>query len=462
MKNRRFAGLMTALLCVSQVVTACGDGDKPKGPVIPTKPNKDTTTAANYEVGKMVPAWKEGEMDIHFINTTSGECMFVIFPDGTQMLIDAASSAVVTSSNGNNTNSGIRSRWDPTKTGQRGSQIIGAYLKKCMEWTGNNKIDYAVVTHFHNDHIGGVGSDTPQSANSSYYKTGMAEILDDFSVVKLLDRGYPLYNYPFDMATKADNASNCANYIKAVKWHVANRGLKAEIFKPGVADQIVMKDKSIAGVKVQNIAVNGEIWTGIGTTTNKTFPELSQIVVADTKNIASADNCPPENINSAVMKISYGKFDFFAGGDLQYTGQSSFSWKDAELPCAQVCGQVEVMKADHHGVNNTNKPEALKYLNPQVNVTCSWMDAHPRSVVLNSMMSTLPGCDFYITNFWKGPRAAGVDTQVSAADAAKVKGADGHVLVRVSDKGDSYRVVMLTDSDGKMAVKSVSEPYKCR
>ena len=28
-------------------------------------------------------------MDIHFINTTTGESMFVIFPDGTQMLIDA-------------------------------------------------------------------------------------------------------------------------------------------------------------------------------------------------------------------------------------------------------------------------------------------------------------------------------------------------------------------------------------
>ena len=68
--------------------------------------------ATEIEVGKTIPAWQEGVMDIHFINTTTGESMFVIFPDGTQMLIDAASSSVTTNSNSNTTNTGIRSRWD--------------------------------------------------------------------------------------------------------------------------------------------------------------------------------------------------------------------------------------------------------------------------------------------------------------------------------------------------------------
>ena len=57
--------------------------------------------ATEIEVGKTIPAWQEGVMDIHFINTTTGESMFVIFPDGTQMLIDAASSSVTTNSNSN-------------------------------------------------------------------------------------------------------------------------------------------------------------------------------------------------------------------------------------------------------------------------------------------------------------------------------------------------------------------------
>ena len=86
--------------------------------------------ATEIEVGKTIPAWQEGVMDIHFINTTTGESMFVIFPDGTQMLIDAASSSVTTNSNSNTTNTGIRSRWDPTLTSTRGSQIITDYIRK--------------------------------------------------------------------------------------------------------------------------------------------------------------------------------------------------------------------------------------------------------------------------------------------------------------------------------------------
>ena len=54
------------------------------------------------------------------------------------------------------------------------------------------------------------------------------------------------------------------------------------------------------------MAVNGEIWTGSGTTTKKTFPEISEITYENSKNITSSDNCPPENITSCVMKVSYG------------------------------------------------------------------------------------------------------------------------------------------------------------
>lgn len=425
----------------------------------------EDASASGLEIGKPLPAWQEGMMDIHFINTTTGESVFVIFPDGTQMLIDAASSSVKTNSNSNTTNSGIRSRWDPTLTGTRGSQIITDYIRKCMEWTGNQTIDYMVATHFHNDHIGGYDSSLPLSTNSSTYALiGCAEIFDNFKIGELIDRGYPDYNYPFDMATMADNAPSCNNYINAVKWHVANQRFHAAIFQAGSNSQIVQKYDAAAypTVEVQNVAVNGEIWTGTGTATQKTFPSLSEISYEDSKDIQSGDNCPPENINSCVMKISYGDFDFFAGGDLQYNGRSTYAWKDAELPCAKVVGQVELMKANHHGVTNTNQEEALKILNPQTIVVSSWMDSHPRTNVLNGMEAALPSCDFFITNFWRGARPDGVDDQVTAEEAARVKGYDGHVVVRVTDSGEKYRVVTITDSDGAMKVKNISGPYTSR
>lgn len=213
---------------------------------------------------------------------------------------------------------------------------------------------------------------------------------------------------------------------------------------------------------MQNVAVNGEIWTGSGTATKKTFPELSEISYKNSKDITASDNCPPENITSCVMKVSYGNFDFFAGGDLQYNGRSSYAWKDAELPCAKAVGQVELMKADHHGVTNTNQADALKALNPQTIVVNSWVDCHPRTDILNSMETTLPACDIFITNFWQGDRPSGVDDRVTAEEAARVKGYDGHIVVRVTDGGNKYRVMTTTDSDGAMTVKAVSGPYTSR
>ena len=448
--------LMTAgVLFMS--MPACSPADNPAG--TGTKPPSTTSTSTAPKVGEVLPAWEEGIMDIHFINSTTGESVFIVMPDGTQLLIDAASSTVATNSNANTTNTGIRSRWDPTKTNTRGSQIIADYIRKCMEWTGNNQIDYFVTTHYDNDHIGGYTTSLPFSKNSDTYRAiGAAEILDEFQVGKFMDRGYPDYNYPHATKHYKDNVQN---YIKAVKWHVANKGLNAEMFKSGVATQIVPKTDKYK-VKVQNISVNGEIWTGVGTNVDYTFPALSEIVCANPPEAKNEENCPPENACSCVMKISYGNFDYFAGGDLQYNGMSYKAWKNIELPCTQVAGRVEVMKANHHGVTNTNQADALKALDPQNIVVCSWVDCHPRTNVLNTMITTLPNVDVHITNFWKGERPSGTDDKVTDEEAARVKCYDGHIVVRVTDGGKYYRVMTLEDVQGTMKVKKVTSRYTSR
>ena len=448
--------LMTAgVLFIS--MPACSPADNPAG--TGTKPPSTTSTSTAPKVGEVLPAWEEGIMDIHFINSTTGESVFIVMPDGTQLLIDAASSTVATNSNANTTNTGIRSRWDPTKTNTRGSQIIADYIRKCMEWTGNNQIDYFVTTHYDNDHIGGYTSSLPFSKNSDTYRAiGAAEILDEFQVGKFMDRGYPDYNYPHATKHYKDNVQN---YIKAVKWHVANKGLNAEMFQSGSNTQIAPKTDKYK-VTVQNISVNGQIWTGVGNNVDYTFPELKDIECANPPEPKNEEKCPPENACSCVMKISYGSFDYFAGGDLQYNGKSYFSWKNIELPCAQVAGRVEVMKANHHGVTNTNQADALKAHDPQNIVVCSWVDCHPRTNVLNTMITTLPNVDVHITNFWKGERPSGTDDKVTDEEAARVKCYDGHIVVRVTDGGKYYRVMTLEDVQGTMKVKKVTSRYTSR
>ena len=330
---------MNTIPLIVLLLTLLACGEKPLGPAggNGSTPSTPATPAASEKVGEPLSAWQEGQMDIHFINTTTGECVFVIAPDGTQILIDAAGSLVSTGQvNSSVTNTGIRARWDPTKDPDyRTGKFIAGYLAKCMAWTGNDKIDYVVNTHFHNDHFGGYSKSLPVSDKSdTYRKQSLPEILDTYPVGTLLDRGWPDYMYPYDVRKLASNGDAIDNYVKAVQWHAAHTGLKAARFVAGSKDQVVLKRKAAAypSFVFRNIAVNGEIWDGGQTTTaTATFPAASEIQVANPADPGNADKCPAENHCSCVMKISYGAFDFFEGGDAQYNGMSSFPWKEILL-----------------------------------------------------------------------------------------------------------------------------------
>ncbi len=437
------------LIITAVAMVSCEETVKPG----PATPGGDVTVDEFKAdaVGSTLSAWKEGQLDIHFINTTTGESTFIIFPDGTQMLVDAAGSTVATGIVGSTSNTGIRSRWDPTKdSGFRAGKFIASYVKDCMEWTGNKTVDYVLLTHFHGDHMG-----------------GMTDILDLLNVSKLLDRGWPDYNYPFDMQTKAANAGAVKTYVTAVKNNVANTGMKAEKFEAGSASQITMVHKAAeyTSFNVQNIAVNGEIWDGKGTTTaTATFPALKDIVVTNPKSVGNDDNCPEENHCTTAFKLSYGQFDFYHAGDAQYDGCSTFAWKDMETPAAQACGAVDVMKADHHGVTNTNGYgykaknghicEAMKYLNPRCWIVNSWTDGHPRQKTYEGVTGLLPAMDIFITNTCSDMQAYNNFNQV--------KGCDGHIVVRVAKGGAKYFVYVISDSDGKNTVKKVTGPYNSR
>ena len=79
----------TCAFVIAMLFTACdnnkGNGEMPWDEDLNNKP-EITTTA---EIGKALPLWSEGCLDIHFINTGRGECCFYILPDGTTLLVDA-------------------------------------------------------------------------------------------------------------------------------------------------------------------------------------------------------------------------------------------------------------------------------------------------------------------------------------------------------------------------------------
>lgn len=46
----------------------------------------------SQQVGAPLPDWEDGILDIHHISTGRGDAAFMIFPDGTTMLVDAGES----------------------------------------------------------------------------------------------------------------------------------------------------------------------------------------------------------------------------------------------------------------------------------------------------------------------------------------------------------------------------------
>ncbi len=95
-------------------------------------------------VHPFAPGLPRGVLEVTALDCGRGDSLFVILPDGTTMLIDGGGSVVRAAQEG----SFHERRWDP------GEDVVSPYL-----WSlGVGKIDILVLSHAHEDHIGGLGA----------------------------------------------------------------------------------------------------------------------------------------------------------------------------------------------------------------------------------------------------------------------------------------------------------------
>lgn len=400
-----------------------------------------TSAAQESPVGSPLPAWSAGELDIYHINTGRGDAQFMIFPDGTTMLEDASGGTAV----------GPAPFLIPSKPdGSRPpAEWVARFIRQVMP-KGGGKIDYAVLSHFHGDHIGIITKDSPTAKNGAYQLSGITEIPEFIPVAKIADRGWPTYDYP----APVENPT-MANYRKFLDWQIANKGLKVEQFKAGRNDQFVLlrDPKRFPTFEIRNLAVNGVVWTGANSDTRNTVPPIATL---DRKDL------PIENNLSLVFRITYGKFDYFTGGDLSSkpaaVEHEPAPWKDIESAVGEASGPVDVMKANHHGSWDANSVGLLAKLQPRVIVVDSRADGHPAQNTYERMISkrVWPGDrDIFITNL-------SPSTLATTYDSKTAKSSQGHVVIRVAPGGASYRVFVLDDSDEQLRVKAVFGPYASR
>ena len=386
--------------------------------------------------GKPWQGWKEGQFQIHFIYTGVAESMFLIFPDGTTMLLDCGD-------------------FDALARGEKAVPLLPSAERHSGEWIARyvtrvnpaiTDVDYMLLTHYHNDHAGSdkFYAEKMIRDGEEYCLSGFSQAAETLSFRKAIDRCWPDSPESLQYADK-DTVGHIQRFYRFMEKH---RGLKIETFRLGATDQIVPLHRpgKYPSFQVRNICANGCIAYPDGS-----IKDLFQARKEAGKAIKN------ENAMSLGMVFSFGNFRFYTAGDF------SAKFKDPdgtqrfiEDDIADVCGPVNVAKVNHHGHNSMSR-KLVEALRPQVWVSCVWDQLHnlPPCMELLSDRSIYPGNRIICPTIMPAERRAKDGDAAWMKDVATESYDGGHVVVNVEKGGRRYSVSWLTASDESMTVRSV-------
>ena len=397
-----------------------------------------------------LPEWQPGFLDIHHINTGRGDAAFMVFPDGTTMLVDA----------------GDMSETHPRTTSSRNAKLVPNRSKTAPQWIVDyidqflpkkqeRRLDYALITHYHDDHFGEMDS-LRKIASGGYQLTGVLEVGTLIPIKKLIDRGFdfPINLKDAEVQSQERFSKDSYGMIPTLKeyWNFITYqsekvGLENEALQVGSNNQIALKHhpKDYPKFSVQNIASNGNIWTGYD---NSFYPLFKE------------GEYPGENPLSNAIRIDFGKFNYYTGGDI--AGINGFGQTDIdalESHVAPVVGPVDIATLNHHGNRDSQNPFYVRTIRPKVWIQQNWTADHPGEEVLRRITSKklYPGDrDIFSTIMLQGTK------DVIGGRLDQYKSQKGHIVVRVYDNGDTYDVYVLDDTSEEREIISKHGPYKAR
>lgn len=438
---------MNKCFAISLVFILSGCSNQPQG--TPNQNEEHEMRSNGFDVNESVnlTPWSRGELDVHFINTGRGDAAFMVFPDGTTALFDAGS-----------VDESVVVRHPPLKLAdpmpndlKRPGEWIVNYLKQVLP-EGKTHIDYGLISHFHSDHYGFYSESLPASKRGNWKLTGITDVAETFPIRHLIDRAYP--DYDSQAKTISDQDYSFKNFQAFVKAETSSGTMKVEALRPGVSSQITLLDDpdEFPRFKVTNVAANGVVWTGLGEQTQNLM--------------AGFELTPPkgvfnENPLSLAIKVSYGEFDFYTGGDItgsQVLGEPA--WFDVETSIGEAIGETDIVALNHHGNRDATNGKFLQDVTPRVLVQQSWISDHPGGEVVHRMTSK---------TLWQGERDIFATNMLEETKVAigpwltkNYKSMQGHIVIRVAPGGGSYRVMILDDSQADLRVKDEFGPYESR
>jgi beta-lactamase superfamily II metal-dependent hydrolase len=232
---------------------------------------------------------------------------------------------------------------------------VADYVQRRLAETGGTRLVTLAITHFHDDHLGGV-----------------ADLLERVDVAMILDRAWPDYgNPPFEGPAGAVYAT--------LMRERARRGGGIGRLRVGTTGQVLPGVAGAAPFDTRTVAAGGAVWTGAGHGARPMFPVRETGPAADGAN---------ENANSAAFLVTLGRFRAFLGGDLtDWADAGTRPWLNALTPAAQACGPVHVSTLPHHGMFDASSPATVRALAARDWVLSAWHAAHPSIETLERVFS---------------------------------------------------------------------------
>ncbi len=241
-----------------------------------------------------------GSFQVHFFSIGTGDATLIVSPTGETLLVDLGVPQVILN---------------------RRSASAETVVERIAEIVGEPRVDAALITHFHTDHLG--------TFDGGEATGGLPYAVDTLGleVGRFLDRG----------ATPISDSDTQNLYLS---WLVGRAHEEVHEDTPQAIDLGPEVDAEILG------SPGGDSLWG----------EQGDI---------------EENNYSLPLRITYGDLEISLCGDLpgSYTERGGFlEYQDVETQVAGIMGTVEILKPNHHGSQSSTNMAWIQALNPQVAV----------------------------------------------------------------------------------------------
>ena len=386
--------------------------------------------------------WAPGEFQIHFIHTGAGESQFLIFPDGTTMLLDCPSG-------------------QPGHPGRDCVPLLPNAARQAGEWVARYvrrvnphgaEVDWLAVSHFHVDHVGGYyGAGTRSWDGGEYQFTGFALAAEQLTFRRAIDRVGPDFAADF-MRPYVPKGGPMENTQALYRRLMKRDGLTVEKVRLGARDQIVPLRGGVPDFSVFNFCANGFVADGNGGAVD---------ALGEDGRRALTKRRGFENPLSAGHVFRYGAFAYGTFGDFNMLWGKGRPRKSAEKNAAPHLPRLTVAKCNHHACFGTLPSAWIRAAAPRAWVNCVWTQGQSHPEILAKLADTAlnPRLRAICPTVFPAERRLRAMAEKAAwlerIAPASFKGA--HVVVTVPPGGKTFRLAQVDAGDERMRVLSEQE-----